>query len=89
MWNRCSGPLVGRLDSVGAIGIFSFEMWVKDQQFNQLLDMVDSLCDSEVQSYNANALTGSGEQSRHTKAARHRGNRRDSNGHSPRHRGTD
>ena len=43
----------------GAIGIFSFEMWVRDQQFNQLLDMVDSLCDSEVQSYNANVFTGS------------------------------
>ncbi len=56
-------PLLGGWIMWGAIGIFSFEMWVRDQQFNQLLDMVDSLCDSEVQSYNANSFTGSGEQS--------------------------
>lgn len=56
-------PLLGGWIMWGAIGIFSLEMWVRDQQFNQLLDMVDGFCDAQAQSQSATLFTGSGEES--------------------------
>ena len=56
-------PLLGGWIMWGAIGIFSFELWVRDQQFNQLLDMVDGFCDAQAQSQSATLFTGSGEES--------------------------